>query len=107
MAPNFLFHPLLNEVEALTGVSDREVVDPSASRIDDFNATDMRLDSDAVSIGLGLSEQPHPSWCSIWSGSVRSQRYLSASPYARCAQAPRPPFLVDQAVRRALVYPNV
>src|SRR6516165_10118850 len=31
MAPDLLLHPGLNEVEALAGVSDREVVDPSAN----------------------------------------------------------------------------
>src|SRR6266480_3574575 len=35
MAPNLLFHPVFDEVEALTGISDRKVVHPTAQhRVD-------------------------------------------------------------------------
>src|SRR5262245_50261838 len=38
MAPDFLFHPVLNEAEALAGVSDRKVVDPAAQhRVDQID----------------------------------------------------------------------
>src|SRR5262249_30638801 len=35
MAPDLLFHPVLNEAEALAGIADREVVNPTAQhRVD-------------------------------------------------------------------------
>ena len=58
MAPDLLFHPVLNEAKALAGVSDRKVVDPSAQdRVDQIDHPIHRLGSVAAEHLLELPQQ--------------------------------------------------
>jgi hypothetical protein len=58
MAPNLLLHPVLNEAEALAGVSDREVIHPAAQyRVDQLDQPICGLGSVAAEYVLELSQQ--------------------------------------------------
>src|SRR5262245_34275776 len=58
MAPDLLFYPVLNEAEALAGVSSRKVVDPTAQhRIDQIDHPIHRLGPIAAEHPLELPQQ--------------------------------------------------
>ena len=58
MAPDLLFHPILNEAKALAGVSDRKVVHPPAQhRIDHIDHSIHRLGPIAAEYALELPQQ--------------------------------------------------
>src|SRR5262249_36927382 len=61
VAPNLLFHPVLNEAEALAGVSDRKVVHPAAQqRVDQLDHPMYGLGSVAAEYRLELPQQRRP-----------------------------------------------
>src|SRR5262249_53580251 len=58
MTPDLLFHPVLNEGEALTGVSNREVIHPASQhRVDQIDHPVHGLGSIAAEHCLELSQQ--------------------------------------------------
>jgi hypothetical protein len=58
MAPNLLLHPVLNEAEALAGVSNRKVIHPAAQyRIDQLDHPVDGLGSVAAEYLLELPQQ--------------------------------------------------
>src|SRR5215469_7850735 len=58
VTPDLLFYPILNKVEALAGVSNREVIHPTAqNRVDQLNHPIYRLGSVAAEYFLELPQQ--------------------------------------------------
>ena len=66
MAPDLLFYPVFNEAEALTGVSNREIIHPSTQyRVDQLNNSTHWLRSVATEHVLELSQQRR-SFLELW-----------------------------------------